>query len=301
MSRRFRWFFLIWALVPASGYAGTTVWFLYDKNNKYHVEFVTGSQLLLHEHIPDANFQTISLNSDDPKPEKNDTNQIVVTVGVTAAKSAVTLGLPAINTLLTRRSFSSIRDRYTSPVTANYLEQPLERHLQLIRTTLPTTREIVLLGGGRDENQLQEYTQVSRRLFVDFRYLHLSQGKGINEVVGSELNEGDVLLLLPDPDTVNRNTVKSLVLESYRARVALIGYSQALVKAGALMAVHTPMLALQKKLVKSVAYFKKWHVLPAPSYATEFAVAVNYQLARALKLTLPSEEDITQILQEKQE
>ena len=52
------------------------------------------------------------------------------------------------------------------------------------------------------------------------------------------LEDAEVLLALADAQIYNSNSLQNILLTSFRARVPLVAFSPAYVRAGALMAVH---------------------------------------------------------------
>jgi putative ABC transport system substrate-binding protein len=224
---------------------------------------------------------------------------LLISVGVTAARQAADSGLPTLNTLITRHNFDLLRKQYGGPVSAIYLDQPMKRQLQLVKMALPTRHKLTVLVGRESQAMVSELSQQSQQLDLELRVINVDADSDIDKLFGHELLGEDTLLLLPDPDVVNRRTVKPLVLGSYRQGLPLIGYSQALVKAGALMAVHSSVPVLQQQAQAVVQDYFSHNVLAAPRYATDYEVSINYQLARALKITLPSEGNLKRALREK--
>jgi len=51
------------------------------------------------------------------------------------------------------------------------------------------------------------------------------------------LIDSDVLLAVPDSEIYNSNSIRNILLSSYRRGIPLVGFSQAYVKAGALCAI----------------------------------------------------------------
>jgi putative ABC transport system substrate-binding protein len=293
------WSLLLLLLLPLTVVAGDTVWFLYDAQNEHQQQYVTGSEALLRAALPELTVMRADVATGELHAKGPAERTLLITVGVTAANQAADSGLPTLNTLITRYNFNSLQRQYSSPVSALYLDQPVKRQLQLVKSALPLRNKLTVLVGRESQALVGELEQQTRRLDMQLRVIHVDEESAIDQLFGHELQGEDTLLLLPDPEVVNRRTVKPLVLGSYRQGVPLIGYSQALVKAGALMAVHSSLPVLQQQALVMVQNYFSDGVLPVPRYASDYEVSVNYQLARALKLTLPSEENLKHVLQER--
>ena len=112
------------------------------------------------------------------------------------------------------------------------------------------------------------------------------------------LGEVQVLLTLPDSTVVNSKTAKTLILNAYLRRIPIVGYSRAFVKAGALLAVHsTPQeLGRQAGEVLARALGPQATRLPLTAHPSYYSVSVNYQVARALDIDLPTEDELLKAL-----
>lgn len=251
---------------------------------------------MLQQALPDVEVRHAGLSNVAVLPQSSTERTLFITVGNAAAQRAAESGIPTLNTLITRRSFELQKGGYKGPVSAIYLEQPLARHLMLIRSALPGRDKLTVLLGSESQQQRSDLEAESRRLGLILRLITVTEDSAIDKLFGSELLAEDTLLLLPDPTVVNRHTVKPLVLGSYRQGVPLVGYSQALVKAGALMAVHSSLPVLESELRSAAEAFFKRGALIEPRHAEDFDVSVNYQLARALDISLPAENLIKKTL-----
>jgi ABC-type uncharacterized transport system substrate-binding protein len=91
---------------------------------------------------------------------------------------------------------------------------------------------------------------------------------------------------MADPQVFNGNTLPNILLASYRARIPVMAFSPAYVKAGALLSLHsTPsQVGSQAGVVARSAL--QGAALPAPQYPTDFTVSVNDYVARSLGLGL---------------
>jgi len=106
----------------------------------------------------------------------------------------------------------------------------------------------------------------------------------------SLLPESDVLLAIPDPVAVNASTIYGLLLTSYRAQVPVVGFSEGLVKAGALLGLFSTASQQGKQGAEIATRILAGDGgLPAPQYPKYFTVRANYSVARSLGLRLEEE------------
>jgi putative ABC transport system substrate-binding protein len=292
-----RLFVLLLLLLPLQVVAGDTLWFLHDGQNEHHRQYVAASEALLREALPGVAVMRAEV-AQGVQGADPDGRTLLVTVGSAAAREAARNGLPTLNTLITRRNFELLREKYSGPVSALYLDQPVRRQMQLAKSALPSRNRLTVLVGSESQALVSELSHYSRQLGMELRVITVEESGAIEQLFEHELSGEDTLLLLPDPEVVNRRTVKPLVLGSYRHGLPLIGYSEALVKAGALMAVHSSQPALQHEALEMIRHYFASGLLPPARHAVDYEVSINYQLARALRLTLPSEKKLKQILRE---
>jgi ABC-type uncharacterized transport system substrate-binding protein len=225
----------------------------------------------------------------------------IVTLGSEALTAAIALDsrTPLVSALIPRNGVERIlREspvRAQAQVSALYLDQPFSRQAELIRQALPKAQRVGVLLGG--ESMAQEATLQAAL-----------QSKGLDmasELVGlpgtlfaglkTVLDGTDVLLAVPDPKVYNGSTISNVLLATYRARVPVVAFSPAYVRAGALMSLHsTPrQIGLQAfAMVKNQLQGNSGVVL---QYPVDFTVVLNEQVARSLDLVL-NEQSLTERL-----
>ncbi|MDY7574418.1 hypothetical protein [Actimicrobium sp. CCI2.3] len=95
-----------------------------------------------------------------------------------------------------------------------------------------------------------------------------------------------VLLALPDHTIYNPETIRSILITTYRRDQLVIGYAPAVVKAGATATTYTTVddIAIQAKAMLD-AFGSTGH-LPEAQFPTYFQVAINDSVARSLNLVV---------------
>jgi len=85
----------------------------------------------------------------------------------------------------------------------------------------------------------------------------------------------------------NASTAYGMMLTSYRAQVPVIGFSEGLVKAGALLGLYSTASQVARQGAEIAGRFLTGDAaLPAPQYPRYFAVSVNHTVARSLGISL---------------
>ncbi len=290
---------LLCLFLPLKAVAEGTVYFLYDNANPQHLNYVSDSERLLRKALPELDSVRLSLARAGVLATVPEGRTLVITVGSSAARLAIDSGLPTLNTMITRRHFQSIKGTYESPVTALYLEQPFSRMLTLVKTTLPDRKQITVILGLTSRLMQEEINVACQAQGLRCTSVVVKDQAGLEQAQQFAASTGKVMLVLPDPQVVNASTARNLILGAYRRGVALVGYSSALVKAGALMSVHsTPGQLGEDAAAMAIEMLQRGSLnVPPARYPERYNVSVNYQLARALQLDLATEASLTNAIE----
>lgn len=219
----------------------------------------------------------------------------VITLGFRAAQDIYQyqLNIPIVNCLVSKADMHRLkRGKDAEHSMALYLEQPPARTLLLIQKALNGKRNITVAIGPSSSELWQDVAHACEKESMHCTPVMVRESAGIEAALRAAEKSEKILLLLPDASVVNSVTAKNLILSAYRRKIALVGYSRALVKAGVLMAVHSTPEQLGKDAAETVNSILR-NEIPVSQlsdrYPQRYSVAVNYQLARALNLHLGAE------------
>ena len=104
------------------------------------------------------------------------------------------------------------------------------------------------------------------------------------------LQQNDVLLMLPRQAIFNRDSLKGVLLTSYRNRRPAVSYSPAHVKSGALASIYSSPQDIGRHLallVEQKIDDPAWQ-MPPFQFARYYSISTNQRVARALGLDLPA-------------
>ncbi|HUX89458.1 MAG TPA: ABC transporter substrate binding protein [Gallionellaceae bacterium] len=174
-----------------------------------------------------------------------------------------------------------------SAMSAIYLDQPFKRQLDLITAVLPNANTIAVLYSTQHKEISTLRTLLAARKF-DLNERSISSVSELNAALQSLLISSDVLLALPDAEIYNTSTIRNILLATYRSKIPLVGFSPAYVKAGALCAVFSTPEQIAAQSLGIILAYAETRALPAATYAKEFEVSVNEQVARSLGLNIKS-------------
>jgi len=289
---------LLWALLFAwsATASAQTLTILLSDESPPTLEAANGIRAALEPEFKDQLFIRTLLIQAPSATDAVRQSTLLVTVGSLAAQKAAALdpGIPILATLIPRQVFENIVQGAKldhRQFSAIYLDQPLSRQLALIRGVLPEAHTVGVIAGPATTHELRLLKNS-----VEKNGMHLSQ-----ESIASEaelfpalqrlLPDTDVLLALPDPTVINRSTIQSMLLTTYRYRVPVAGYSASQVDAGVLAAVYSSPVQIAQQAAQLIREMLRNGSggLKGPFYPKHFSVKINRNVAHSLGLNVPDE------------
>ena len=224
---------------------------------------------------------------------------LVVAVGVRAGDAVALLAdRPPVLAVLVPRAWY-VRDGRSKLdgsgyASAIYLDQPFERQARLINLAFPDVRRVGVLLSNDQGDLVGELDAALRRQQIDLLPGMLTSDERLIGTLENVLSGADLLLAVADPKVFNRNTAQSLFLTTYRYRVPVVGYSQSLTRAGALLSLHSSPAQIGRQTAEWVLGALRGASvrLPPPAYPAYFGVSINEQVARSLGFALLPEAEL---------
>lgn len=238
---------------------------------------------------------------------------LIVTVGVGAFDGALErlapregdwTRVPVVATLLPQAVFEARMAAgrvMRRPVSAVVLDQPLGRQLALIKRVLPERQRIGILPSPQTRALLPMLEKEAA-----LRGLRLVPGATINfpddlyPTLKSVLEGADVILALPDAAVFQSGNLQNILLTTYRARVPLVAFSPAYVKAGAVLALYATPPQIARRAAELVRDVLAGRALPPPQHSREFTVGVNAKVAASLGVQIDDPTAIAEDLRRQQ-
>ena len=231
-------------------------------------------------------------------------SKLIVTLGFEAAQALVSSDVrtPVLSALLPRSSFERVLRasgrKVSSQLSAIYLDQPLNRQVALIRLALPSVRRIGVLWGTESLIHAPSLRLLAPSSGFQFVEANVIASEPLFPGLKRVLDDSEVLLALADPTVYNSNTIQNVLLASFRARVPVLAFSPAYVRAGALLALYVTPTQVGQQVASVVRGVLQGKALPSsPAYAQNFSVAVNGHVARSLGLALDADGLASQLRQ----
>jgi putative ABC transport system substrate-binding protein len=226
--------------------------------------------------------------------------QVIVTLGREALARVLAREprVPVIAALIPKAGFERVlKDapkKPAEPVVALYLEQPMARQVELLRLALPDAKRVGVLWGAESILQAGALRSNLQARGLELSGAYVGDAKDLFTSLKTALDDTDVLLAVPDPGVYNGANIANLLLATYRARVPVMAFSPAYVRAGALLSLHSSPRQIGHQAAAMAR--AQWLGATAGSgavggaggsrFPSDFTVAVNEHVARSLGLSL---------------
>lgn len=286
---------------------------VYNNGQEFHRTLAGSTRSWLQKHGTQG-INTVLIDRKDTEDylqEKSTQIRLVVCIGTSSTSTVLSLdtGLPVYSVAIPRLSFDKLKSPEASSSSniqprhfnALYLDQPVERRLDLIAEILPGAKKIgLLLGPASQAYKNTIHHEVDHRQW-QLLSAEVSQQSQIVGSLDKILDSSDVMLGLVDPLVFNRTSSRKILLTAYRWRVPLIGISAAYVRAGALAAVSSTPSQLGRQLAEILDRYIRagGSKIPASQFPKYFDVSINFQVAESLGLHIGKEDDIKNKLLQK--
>jgi ABC-type uncharacterized transport system substrate-binding protein len=208
--------------------------------------------------------------------------RLIVALGSDAAQqvAAANVGLPVLVAL----------DPSTQPAPAGTMvlfpyADPAAQ-LRVLREALPNARRVGLLYNPQHSKALAaRYSEAATRAGLTVSRAEVTDARTVAPLARALLSRVDVLWLVPDATVVTSETFPFLVQRSFEVKVPLVGFSESLCRAGALLALEVSPTELGQRAASAAQ-----RLLSGAASAGEpplGSLCLNTRAASLLDLRLP--------------
>lgn len=231
------------------------------------------------------------------KPEGYKNNNAATTLAITIGDGSLSWLSEQKNSFAAAIAFHVSSAAFTAQsksdqrLSALYRDQPLSRQLRLAKFLLPNMKRATVLHNSSSAVPISKDLQ--RELQIGIAEINIDSNPDWLKLVSLSLRETDLLLGIDDPAIYNGETIRGILLTTYRQGKSLIGPSRAFVNAGSLASCYTPADQYLQQLVDMVTAVIKEHRLPNAQFPKVFRIAVNKQVATSLNIPFPDENTLS--------
>lgn len=282
-------------LIPLAA-ADLQITVIQNNDNRYFEQTNKNLDILLGETFKISVISTDAIGAEHQRLQVSD---FIITLGIDAALKIAKKydSKKIVSAYITLKQQHRYQDELDSH-TIVLLDQPLSRYLAFTALILQPRSIGIISSNKLTLNKKQ--TKVLSELNFNLQQYEFQQQANPLTIVRQLLKNNDAHLLLPDDGVYNRNTLKGILLTSYRSRKPVISYSPSHVKAGALASIFSSPSDIGVQLASVVRRLTSQPSLVKPGieFAKNFSITVNSRVAHALGINLPDETELTDRLNE---
>jgi len=249
-----------------------------------------------------AQFKVINENNFESSSEILQKANVIITLGAGAAskissQSSDKLIINAYITLEQAQQFKHSNQRRIFLL----LNQPLERYLVFSHHLLNLTNLALINRSVPIPISRQQKTLNKLNLKVNqYQLGDDNTVKRLLPTVRQLVTENDALLMLPDKNIYNRDTLKGILLTTYRSRTPVISYSPGHVASGALAAIYSSPVNIGQQLAGliNLHHKDKLKIKDKIAYGEYYSIAINHRVAHSLGLDIPNEDKLRKLIDE---
>lgn len=106
----------------------------------------------------------------------------------------------------------------------------------------------------------------------------------------NRISQAKVVLAVPDKLIYNRETIRIILLTTYRHGQALIGYAPGIVRAGGLATTTCGIDNMVDETLRWISEYRRNTTVPAPRYCREYDLIINEHVLKSLDIIAPQKE-----------
>lgn len=234
-------------------------------------------------------------------PERYSVNggDLTVAIGTRALEAALAQPRRPVLSLLVPRSTYDRMAAGKNQVSALYLDQPLERQLQLLGLALPNMKKVGVPLGPASREQKDSLQTAAQSSGIQVNTTLIDKRSDLHAALTDLAAENQAFLLLPDPLVANRSSLQNFFLHTYRLKKPVMAYSAPLSNSGAILSLYATAAQQGEEAANWIndSWSNGGGRLGEPRYPKRFTISINSTVARSLDIALPSVESLTRRLE----
>jgi putative ABC transport system substrate-binding protein len=280
-------------LLTSVGLNASTV----SRSTQSNIIIVTGDNSAFSKNVVDDLLKKYPLAQQSTLPNAKvlpSKKAIIIAVGPSALNAVISQNIEGVvvsihsSSQVYRSMLATTPIPMSMRITAIYAEQSPSVQLKLVELLYIKPSNVAVILSEKSAYLEVPLEQAAKQLGITLQIQRISPNNSIVRIL-SRLKEGTTILAVPDNAIYNDETIRSILLTSYRRDQTLIGFSEALVKAGALAATVSSVQDTNVQLYELISELESSEKLPEPSYPKYFEVIVNETVARSLNLIIGNE------------
>ncbi len=177
-----------------------------------------------------------------------------------------------------------------SKVSALFLDRAPIEYLQLAQAVSPSAQQFGVLLGPVSKSTETELRRAAAQVGVKLSVAWVKTADEVGPALRKLLDDVAVLIALPDPVVFNSQTIYPLLLASYSARLPVVAYSNAMVRAGSAAAVLVSPQDAGRDLAAEILHYGATRQLRPARSSPSLSVSFNRDVLRSLGIEAVAED-----------
>jgi len=291
---------LVLLLLPGTSRAeNNSVTIIYQIDKSFSINIANNIADKLHENNTNIDLLPLqSLNAD--KLSQIPADRLIVSLGSEATLELLNLQVanPVLSLLIPKQSYETLlKDKKgRGQWSALLINQPIDRQFLLIKHLFGKGATIGTLLGPYSASEKSILSKTSRQHNMELHIQQIDTTDQLIPALKTLTHNTDVVLALPDPVAFNKNTIRGILLLTYRENIPLIGFSRSYVKAGAIAALFSELDQISDQAYRIIRRHFTGRFDQDIYYPDDFSIAINRKVARTLNINLKTEDTLIRLI-----
>lgn len=168
--------------------------------------------------------------------------------------------------------------------TAVYADPDIEDQLRLIKIIFKKPVSVGILVSGKGDFLSHQLKLSKEKTDIQLNLIQAKQNE-INFAL-DKMGNARVLLAIPDGQIYTGQNIRNLFLTTFRRNQSVIGFSNALVSAGALATVSSDANDIASQIKEIIEHIDATNNVPEPKFPKYFSVTINTSVAKSLGISI---------------
>lgn len=253
-------------------------------------------------------FKVLTLQSPEADTALTQTWQLIVAIGSKATQQVLSEpgNSPVLSIFTPKNAFENIKVREDagSPrsVSVIYLDQPLERVVNLATRLMPEAKQLGAVFGPISKTWEDGLKSLASQRGIALNSAHLTPEDNPVAVLRPLVRGSDLFIALPDHAPLNRAVAKWILHLSFQQKVPVIGFSKAYTNAGALASIYSSPEDIGRQAGQFIVarLIEGDTTLPQAQYPRYFTISTNFTVAGSLGIHLPPDNELYRSLEQQE-